>query len=148
MSGGQRGVAAFEFVLSLPVLILGLFVVLYYGYAFVLYRIGLDAAYIGAQAAATQSPLAGTPGNAAQAAATRALAGYAEQNTKGDAQDERRCMTPAATAVAVGDGEYRYRVAIDFQACRVLDALSVELPFIGRLPPAPGPLSVTANVRL
>lgn len=150
MSGRQAGVAALEFALSLPIFIVCLLSLLYYGAAFAIYRTGIDAAHLGAQAAATE-PLLGrndpTRSSAARDAAQRAAAGYAEIRP-GSAADATTCLTPEPGVIAAGEGMYRYSVAIDFSACRILQALSVDLPLLGRLPPVPAALTVSASVTL
>lgn len=146
----QRGVAALEFALSLPIFIVCLLSLVYYGAAFAIYRTGIDAAYVGAEAAATE-PLLGRSGptrsSAARDAARRVAAGYAEVST-GSGTDAAACLTPEPGVVAAGENMYRYGVTIEFAACRILQGLSVDLPFLGRLPPVPGTVTVSASVTL
>jgi Flp pilus assembly protein TadG len=150
MSRQQAGVAVLEFVLSLPIFIVCLLSLLYYGAAFAIYRTGIDAAYVGAEAAATE-PLLGrvdpTRSSAPRDAARRVAADYAKVRP-GSGADAKACLTPDPGVVAANDNTYRYAVAIDFTACRILQGLSVELPFVGRLPPPPGNVTVSASVTL
>lgn len=155
MKTRQQGVAALEFVLCLPILIVCLLTILYYGKAFAIYRTGVDAAYAGAQAALSRPPLArnaadGPAGDSAGAGtardvATQVVAGY---GIDGEGADDGVCLSPAADLVATGANDYRYVVTIDFAACRDLRGLSVDMPFLGRLPPLPGNVTVSANVTL
>lgn len=151
MKTRQQGIAALEFVLCLPILIVCLLTILYYGKAFAIYRTGVDAAYAGAQAALIRPPLArnstgaSTGAGTARDAATQVVAGY---GVAGEGADDGVCLSPAADLVSTGVNDYRYVVTIDFAACRVLRGLSVDLPLLGRLPPLPGNVAVSASVTL
>jgi Flp pilus assembly protein TadG len=151
----QQGIAALEFVLCLPILIVCLITIVYYGEAFAIYRTGVDAAYAGAQAALIRPPLArnaaGGPASAsvgagtARDAAAQVVAGYGIAD---EGADDGVCLSPAADLVSTGANDYRYVVTIDFAACRVMRGLSVDLPLLGRLPPLPGNVAVSASVTL
>ena len=152
MMKNEGGAAAIEFVLSLPIFIVTLLSLIFYGYAFLIYKTGIDAVYVGAEAAVVESPLSADydplTSVVARNAARRIVANYASMNDGRESSDQN-CLAPAERLLASENDDYVYTVDIDFGACRVLQKLSVDLPFLGRLPPLPqSPVKVSAVVRL
>ena len=148
----EKGAAAIEFVLSLPVFIVTLLSLIFYGYAFLIYKTGIDAVYVGAEAAVGESPLkAGYDplmSVNARNAARRVIGNYSLMNN-GRQSLGQTCLVPAERLVESEDDGYIYTVDINFRGCRVLRKLSVDFPFLGRLPPLPqSPVKVSAIVPL
>lgn len=129
----ERGVAALELVFSLPIFFAAFFAILYYGYAFIIYQEAIKAASAGAQALVAESPLSDGYDPLNSEAAFLAASEFSRSAVA--KSDAASCLKPAPHAFAIGGERYRYEVQVTFTSCRVLRSLSVNLPFIGLVPP-------------